>query len=59
MKKIFWNSKAPNVGLVDHAEEGLKIVTLLGLVFVPSMVTIPKRDPPNLFFQVFVALCGF
>ena len=38
--KIFWNrTKAPNVGLIDHVEERLGIVTLLGVVFVKSRCT--------------------
>lgn len=48
MRKIFWNTKVPNVSLVDHVEEGLRIVTLLGVVFVPSRVYL--REIPRCFF---------
>ena len=38
--KVFRNrTKAPNVGLIDDVEEGLRIVTLLGVVFVTSRCT--------------------
>ena len=49
MKTIFWTStKALNVGLFDHVEEGLRIVTLLGVVFVTSRVHL--REIPQFLY---------
>ena len=54
MKTIFWTStKALNVGLFDHVEEGLRIVTLLGVVFVTSRVHL--REIPQF---VYLDPCG-